>query len=62
MDIKASNISLSGYAFTNSNVVEFVNNMKRSQLFTGVFLVESKEAKVENINVYQFKLKFNIRA
>ncbi|MGW8179722.1 MAG: PilN domain-containing protein, partial [bacterium] len=54
-------VSLKGFAFTNSNVVEFVNNLKRSSLFTDVYLEESKETNVEKIDVYEFKLRFMVR-
>lgn len=60
MEIKASNIDIKGYAFTNSNVVEFVNNLKKSELFNEVYLVESKEASVEAMNIYAFALKFKL--
>ncbi|MGE5893458.1 MAG: PilN domain-containing protein [bacterium] len=59
MSITATAINLKGYAFTNSNVVEFVNNLKRSRLFNEVYLEESKETSIEKVDVYEFRLKFN---
>ncbi|MGW8272476.1 MAG: PilN domain-containing protein [Thermodesulfovibrionales bacterium] len=61
MSLKAMAVNLKGYAFTNSNVVEFVNNLKRSSLFTDVYLEESKETNIEKIDLYEFKLKFVVR-
>ncbi len=65
MKMKKTSITIKGYAFTNSNVVEFVNNLKRSSLFSGVYLVESKESSKgakTKVSVYEFKLQFVIQA
>jgi type IV pilus assembly protein PilN len=62
MAVKSMNISLRGYAFTNANVVEFVNNLKKSPLFTDVYLEESKETSVEKIDIYEFRLKCSIKS
>ncbi|GBD98543.1 fimbrial assembly protein (PilN) [bacterium BMS3Abin07] len=61
MEIKSNDINLDGFAFTNSNIVDFVNNLKRSPMFLNVYLVESKGAKLQDVQVYRFKIKLNIK-
>jgi type IV pilus assembly protein PilN len=51
-----NNISMDGYGFTNSEIVTYVENLKASQLFTDVYLQESKSMEKEKISVYMFKL------
>ena len=60
MSVSSQNVSLDGYAFTNSDVVAFVNNLKSSKVFTEIFLQESKQAEVDKIPVYLFKLTFKV--
>jgi type IV pilus assembly protein PilN len=60
MSVSNQNASLDGYAFTNSDVVAYVNNLKSSKAFREVFLQESKQAEVDKIPVYQFKLTFKV--
>jgi type IV pilus assembly protein PilN len=60
MDIKDANVSINGFAFTNSNVVEFVNNLKRSKLFSNVYLMETRQGKTDKVEVFAFKLTFSI--
>ncbi|HXX81715.1 MAG TPA: PilN domain-containing protein [Thermodesulfovibrionales bacterium] len=51
-----SNVDIEGYAFTNADVVAFVDNLKSSKLLTEIYLQESKQAEIEKITLYQFKL------
>jgi len=51
-----NNISMDGYGFTNLEIVSYVENLKASQLFTEVYLQESKSMEKEKISVYMFKL------
>jgi len=52
--------TLEGYAFTNSDVVAYVDNLKTSKLLTEIYLQESKQAEVEKIPLYYFKLTFKV--
>lgn len=52
--------SIDGYAFTNSDVVAYVDNLKGSKLLTDIYLQESKQAEIEKIPLYQFKLTFRV--
>jgi len=53
-------VDIEGYAFSNSEVVAYVDNLKNSRKFSDVFLQESKQADVEKIPVYLFKLTFKV--
>ena len=62
MTASGANISLSGYGFTNPDIVAFVDNVKNSSMFTEVYLQESVSTIVEKIPLYMFKLTFNVKA
>lgn len=61
MDVKGNDINLGCTAFTNTDVVNYVNNLKGSQLFTDVYLKESVQSLVEKIQVYNFSLTFKVK-
>jgi len=62
MDVKGDNISLNCTAFSNSDVVNFVDSLKNSKLFADVYLVESVQAQKEGSSLYNFKLTFKVKA
>jgi len=62
MAVKGSDINLGCTAFTNTDVVNYVNNLKNSQLFTEVFLQESVQAGASGLKLYTFKLSFKVKA
>ena len=45
----------------NDDVVEFVNNLRRTDFFANINLQESKAAVENKINIYQFKLAFRLK-
>lgn len=53
-----NNINIEGHAFTNNDVVRFVDNLKASSLLADVTLLETSQAKLEGIDVYKYKLQF----
>lgn len=61
-DVKGLNVSLSCIAFTNTDVVNYVNNLKNSKLFTDVYLQESVQSKQATTSTYSFKLTFKVKA
>ncbi len=61
MTFKGGDINIEGYGFTNTDIVAYVDNIKNSQLFTEVYLQESKSAELEKIPLYSFKLTFKIK-
>jgi len=58
---KSSIVSLEGIAFTNSDLVAYVQNLKRSGYLTDVMLVESRQTEVGDFSVYKFKLTFKVK-
>ncbi len=61
MSITGNNIALSCTGFNNTDVVNFVNNLKGSSLLTDVFLQESVQAKVGVYSVYNFKISCKVK-
>ncbi len=59
--VNGQSIDLEGRAMTNDDVVEFVNNLRRTDYFVNIDLQESKAATENQINVYQFKLAFRLK-
>lgn len=58
---KDEGVDIEGYAFTNISVVTYVENLKRYSDLTDVYLVESKEAELETVRVYKFKIVFKLK-
>ena len=54
-------VNIEGMAFSNNEVVHFVDNLKADRFFSEVLLLESRQAKVENIELYQYKLQFKVK-
>lgn len=61
MTSTGSAVNIDGYAFTNADVVVYINNLKASALFSEISLQESKQTEMEKIPLYQFKLTFNVK-
>jgi type IV pilus assembly protein PilN len=55
-------VDLDGKATTNSEIVDFINNLKKSSLFKDVQILESRQSLEGTISVYSFKLKWAIVA
>lgn len=55
-------INIEGLAFSNSDIVSFVNNLKGSKYLTDVGLIESKQGEKEKMPVFQFKLTCRVKA
>lgn len=58
---KDTGITLEGFAFTNIDIVAYVENLKKSKGFSEVYLEESRESEVEKVKVYRFKMNFKVR-
>lgn len=58
---KSGGMTMEGSAFSNPALVTYVQNLKNSQYFTNVNLVESKQKKIKEITVYQFKLTCKVK-
>ncbi|HZC68891.1 MAG TPA: PilN domain-containing protein [Nitrospirales bacterium] len=54
-------VTLSGRALTNNDIVEFVRNLQQSGYFAGVMLEESRQTAEEGLIIYSFKLKMSVK-
>lgn len=61
LGVSANTVQVEGKALTNDDVVEFVNNLRRTDYFSGINLQESKAAVENKVNVYQFRLAFRLK-
>ncbi len=61
MDIKGTDLTMSCTGFNNTDVVNFVNNLKGSPLLTDVFLQESVQAAVGGYSLYNFKVSCKVK-
>lgn len=61
MEIKGDIINLGGTAFTNTDVVNYVDNLKKSQFFADIYLQESVQVQAEGISIYNFKLTYKVK-
>ncbi len=59
--VTGNDIDLEGRAATNDDVVEFVNNLRKTDYFTDITLQESRAAVESQLNIYQFKLGFRLK-
>jgi Tfp pilus assembly protein PilN len=62
MEVKGSDINLVCTAFSNTDVVNYVNNLKSSKLFTDIYLQESIQSKTAGTSVYTFKLTLKVKS
>jgi type IV pilus assembly protein PilN len=62
MTVSGDTVSIDGYGFTNTEIVNFVDNVKNSRIFNEVYLLESKSTQVEKVPVYVFKMTFKVKA
>jgi type IV pilus assembly protein PilN len=60
--ITGDSVSLSAIGFTNTDVVNYVNNCKNSKMFTDVYLGESVQTKISGFSAYHFTLTFKVKA
>jgi type IV pilus assembly protein PilN len=66
LEVKGKNVFVDGRAFTNTDIVMFVDRLKHSDIFNSVFLTESRRQEItekelkEKITVYNFKLVLTI--
>jgi type IV pilus assembly protein PilN len=51
-------VNIEGEAFTNDDVVHFIENLKASRRLTNVMLLETSQAAREGIDIYKYKLQF----
>ncbi len=57
---ESGTVDLSGKATTNSEIVDFINNLKSASAFQNIEILESRQNKESDITVYSFRLKWSI--
>ncbi|NOY53688.1 MAG: PilN domain-containing protein [Deltaproteobacteria bacterium] len=60
LSMKGNHLTLSGLAFANISIVDFINNLKKSPYFQNVQLKESKRTKQNKTRVYAYTLTARI--
>lgn len=58
---KGGAVDIIGYAFTNTELVAYIQNLKSSRYLADVALLESKQDKVGDVSVYKFKLTLRVK-
>lgn len=58
---KNGQVDIEGTAFTNNDIVHFIDNLKANAFFKDVYLLESKQAQVEGTDIYQYKVQFRFQ-
>jgi type IV pilus assembly protein PilN len=58
---KGDQVDIEGTAFTNNELVGFIDKLKASPLFSDVFLVVSEQGKLEGVEVYKYKLQLKYK-
>ncbi len=66
LTFNGKDLNILGSAFTNSDVVNYVNNLKKSRLFNSVFLAESlhkqmNAGKKQKLSIYNFKISMTVK-
>jgi type IV pilus assembly protein PilN len=54
---QGSQVDIDGKAITNSDIVEFINNLKNTKFFSDIQLIESRQDIELNVPIYKFKLR-----
>jgi type IV pilus assembly protein PilN len=57
----SGSINLIGEAFSNEDVVKFVDNLKASPYFTDINLLETSQKNKEGYEIYEYKLQFKYK-
>ena len=62
MEIKGGDVTLACTGFNNTDVVNFVNNLKGSPLLTDIYLQESVQVSLSGYSVYNFKISCKVKS
>lgn len=61
LDIKEKQIDMEGKAMSQDDIVEFVNNLRRTEHFVNIRLTESRAALEGKTTAYQFKISASLK-
>jgi type IV pilus assembly protein PilN len=53
-----NNINIDGEAFTNEDIVRFVDHLKASRLLSDVTLLETSQTRREGLDIYKYRIQF----
>lgn len=53
-----NSVNIDGEAFTNDEVVRFIDNLKASSLLKDVMLLETSQTTKDKIDIYKYRLQF----
>lgn len=57
---KGGQVDIEGNAYTNNELVSFINALKASPMFDEVYLVVSEQVKLEGYEVYKYKMQLKV--
>lgn len=58
---KGGMVTIEGFAFTNLDIVSYIDNFKKSAIITDATLDESKYEEINKVQVYKYKLNFKVK-
>lgn len=58
---KSGQVDLTGTAFTNNELVKFIDNLKGNSYFSDIYLLETKQSQSEGVEIYQYKMQFKFK-
>ena len=58
---KGNQVAVEGKALTNPVLVDFINQLKQSDLFSDVLLLESRQGRENDVPIYNFKLSCKMK-
>lgn len=62
LDMKDKQVDLEGKGMSQDDIVEFINNLRRTEHFTNIRLVESRAGIEGKTTVYTFKVSANLKS
>ncbi|MDA8087288.1 MAG: PilN domain-containing protein [Nitrospiraceae bacterium] len=57
----SDNIQMSGFGYTNDDIVQFVQTLKASSLFTDVYLIGTSKTSISGVEAYSFSLTMKVK-
>ncbi len=54
-------VTLRGYGFSNTDIVNYMDNLKSSPYINNVELVETKQTKLGDVRLYSFEARFRLK-
>lgn len=61
LTIRNNKVNLSGLGFSPNDVVDYVQSMKESELFTGVVLHSTNKVKSGDVDTFVFQISFTVQ-